>query len=103
MEKKAYEVRISDWSSDVCSSDLDAPGEFDQVLGDHVHSNLSGRRMVAMACAAMPSRRPVKPSRSVVVALMLTLCGSTCNMPATRARIAARCGDRKSTRLNSSH
>src|SRR3546814_8356336 len=26
-QKTAYEVRISDWSSDVCSSDLDAGGE----------------------------------------------------------------------------
>src|SRR3546814_6342156 len=25
-QKTAYEVRISDWSSDVCSSDLSAPG-----------------------------------------------------------------------------
>src|SRR3546814_7321983 len=25
-QKTAYEVRISDWSSDVCSSDLDAAG-----------------------------------------------------------------------------
>ena len=28
--------------------------------------------MLATACAAIPSPRPVKPSRSVVVALMLT-------------------------------
>src|SRR3546814_7843602 len=27
-QKTAYEMRISDWSSDVCSSDLVAPGEF---------------------------------------------------------------------------
>src|SRR3546814_20513183 len=26
-QKTAYEMRISDWSSDVCSSDLNAPGE----------------------------------------------------------------------------
>src|SRR3546814_3998618 len=26
-QKTAYELRISDWSSDVCSSDLDAGGE----------------------------------------------------------------------------
>src|SRR3546814_5862676 len=26
-QKTAYEMRISDWSSDVCSSDLDAPDE----------------------------------------------------------------------------
>src|SRR3546814_1812881 len=25
-QKTAYEMRISDWSSDVCSSDLDGPG-----------------------------------------------------------------------------
>src|SRR3546814_7518660 len=27
-QKTAYEMRISDWSSDVCSSDLDAAGQF---------------------------------------------------------------------------
>src|SRR3546814_2983961 len=28
-QKTAYEIRISDWSSDVCSSDLDLHGELD--------------------------------------------------------------------------
>src|SRR3546814_4279551 len=35
--KTAYEMRISDWSSDVCSSDLQFPGmgeEFDPVRAD---------------------------------------------------------------------
>src|SRR3546814_5573711 len=33
-QKTAYELRISDWSSDVCSSDLDAlPAGFDTQLG----------------------------------------------------------------------
>src|SRR3546814_13748617 len=32
MQKPEYEMRISDWSSDVCSSDLDA-GEFVSVIG----------------------------------------------------------------------
>src|SRR3546814_10725353 len=31
-QKTAYEVRISDWSSDVCSSDLLGAGELDVVL-----------------------------------------------------------------------
>src|SRR3546814_19579266 len=31
-QKTAYEMRISDWSSDVCSSDL--PGRAEQQLGD---------------------------------------------------------------------
>src|SRR3546814_4506682 len=29
-QKTAYEMRISDWSSDVCSSDLQCGGSFDQ-------------------------------------------------------------------------
>src|SRR3546814_5350402 len=33
-QKTAYEMRISDWSSDVCSSDLDAV----EGLGDHRRS-----------------------------------------------------------------
>src|SRR3546814_14590249 len=34
-QKTAYEMRISDWSSDVCSSDLDVVGEADhRGLGD---------------------------------------------------------------------
>src|SRR3546814_3549195 len=30
-QKTAYEMRMSDWSSDVCSSDLDHVGELDAV------------------------------------------------------------------------
>ena len=40
-----------------------------------MHHN--GRRTVATACAAMPSPRPVKPRRSVVVALTLTRSAAT--------------------------
>src|SRR3546814_5393938 len=32
-QKTAYEMRISDWSSDVCSSDLSCANE--RVLGEH--------------------------------------------------------------------
>src|SRR3546814_3730083 len=32
-QKTAYELRISDWSSDVCSSDLRRAGIFDAGLG----------------------------------------------------------------------
>src|SRR3546814_1846777 len=38
-QKTAYEMRISDWSSDVCSSDLVVPAEHDDevaVLHHHV-------------------------------------------------------------------
>src|SRR3546814_9470909 len=33
-QKTAYEMRISDWSSDVCSSDLTAMSEIKVVLAD---------------------------------------------------------------------
>src|SRR3546814_3130128 len=32
-QKTAYEMRISDWSSDVCSSDLDAAGHQARIAG----------------------------------------------------------------------
>src|SRR3546814_2422071 len=31
-QKTAYELRISDWSSDVCSSDLLDAGEYDAIV-----------------------------------------------------------------------
>src|SRR3546814_4037404 len=41
-------MRISDWSSDVCSSDL-------QMTGWSVNSPSSGRKTVIAVCASMPS------------------------------------------------
>src|SRR3546814_19764414 len=51
MQKTAYEVRISDWSSDVCSSDLSASS--------------SARRHSAMPTCRRPWSRPTtKPNSS---------------------------------------
>ena len=46
----------------------------DQLVGEQSSRSLGivPMRMLATACAAIPSRRPVKPRPSVVVALMLT-------------------------------
>src|SRR3546814_4191007 len=54
-QKTAYEMRISDWSSDVCSSDLQLLRNPDllRLLG-YWRSKRSGR--------AMPSRRDVDPT-----------------------------------------
>src|SRR3546814_4220619 len=38
-QKTAYEMRISDWSSDVCSSDLPRPGEQVDANGCAVEQN----------------------------------------------------------------
>src|SRR3546814_4872827 len=98
-QKTAYEMRISDWSSDVCSSDLinlnsdlsdglcswcrspvlpwehqaDCISRFDRVVGKWLCTRL----------------------HAAFLKLFLPARGS---MQARRA-----CGDRKSTRLNSSH
>src|SRR3546814_9367460 len=41
-QKTAYEMRISDWSSDVCSSDL----EFEHLGIDHDHLHLIGAKAI---------------------------------------------------------
>src|SRR3546814_19441961 len=57
-QKTAYEMRISDWSSDVCSSDLDARGtdlRQGQAAGER-------RSMGAGDCAEPCRRRPLSLS-----------------------------------------
>src|SRR5213596_3817744 len=41
-QKTAYEIRPCDWSSDVCSSDLEL-GEPDQEVADHARDRARGR------------------------------------------------------------
>src|SRR3546814_4550108 len=52
-QKTAYEMRISDWSSDVCSSDLRDPAG--QCTGCHtLTTQLTGQRFAADAVARPP-------------------------------------------------
>src|SRR3546814_10779246 len=46
-QKTAYEMRISDWSSDVCSSDLDAIRHADYVVDMGPGAGLHGGEIVA--------------------------------------------------------
>src|SRR3546814_10268039 len=64
-QKTAYEMRISDWSSDVCSSDLRAAG-----AGRHAHASLRRLRWQLPLVGAgggrgtrsrWPRQRPVVP------------------------------------------
>src|SRR3546814_2217541 len=91
-QKTAYEMRISDWSSDVCSSDLNgcfvqlaclehladiarpAPGNHDQAFAPH---------------------QPLAPHFRARLGLVVE--------PGARQDFAQSQIDRKSTRLNSSH
>src|SRR3546814_7808472 len=86
-QKTAYEMRISDWSSDVCSSDLAALTRCLRVAEQQVrravgrnHLHIEGNIQLAETIACMSHRVPVR----------------------TRAHDHAN-QDRKSTRLNSSH
>src|SRR3546814_6877937 len=89
-QKTAYEMRISDWSSDVCSSDLDNGVA---ILADESLSSLASAFELAR--------------HHCVDAFSLKLCnmGGVANTLKVSA-IAEASGiasDRKSTRLNSSH
>src|SRR3546814_9425460 len=119
-QKTAYEMRISDWSSDVCSSDLrrltpDAR-DVDRLLGAVI-----ARRIGAETREAVDVRRDeadvggaalqgierghfgepevaidgVEPSQQRAVAVGRRHCGIAAGVEGE--------GDRKSTRLNSSH
>src|SRR3546814_5013177 len=66
-QKTAYEMRISDWSSDVCSSDLDGPVEARRGRRTHpVHERLRSsareQRRVHRRTGAV-ARRRVGPLR----------------------------------------
>src|SRR3546814_10801862 len=48
-QKTAYEMRISDWSSDVCSSDLCDDGRLIDVGPPHAIGHLERARFAALA------------------------------------------------------
>src|SRR3546814_6609469 len=95
-QKTAYELRISDWSSDVCSSDLqtvqftlvdDSGGA---LLQSSATTNASGQATITYrAGGTTGSQDGVKITGAVA--------------GATSGIVNLTVGDRKSTRLNSSH
>src|SRR3546814_7783553 len=95
-QKTAYEMRISDWSSDVCSSDL-APIDALRDIMDRDARRGPQRDRAADRRAAeqiVPqAQRQADPHRPHFSAQKL---------PAQEKEQTER-GDRKSTRLNSSH
>src|SRR3546814_9028255 len=97
--KTAYEMRISDWSSDVCSSDLDAP---DRLF----KANMPEHRLVKEEDGSMTkgSPLPMLASAFAIIAVAAALAAipraAAAQSPAASQSAAE---DRKSTRLNSSH
>src|SRR3546814_2392531 len=93
-QKTAYEMRISDWSSDVCSSDLAEPvaQPFDQAPRDKHRSF----ERIASDIALLHQHR-----REQAVRRRRPRRAAGRENEGTGAE--GRLGDRKSTRLNSSH
>src|SRR3546814_9157080 len=117
-QKTAYEMRISDWSSDVCSSDLlEWALLADGVPGDKVYSLLRTEAGVARAFAKLATIRDdivwwedaTEPARLLEEGRVVMT--STFNAPMFNAIVVREQPfamiwdrqDRKSTRLNSSH
>src|SRR3546814_2961207 len=126
-QKTAYEVRISDWSSDVCSSDL--PGEsvrardaersgginecFREFVGiDRIaHRDRAARAVIGVGAVLLVlgfaeigqdiRERPADISCRTPIVIILTLAAHL--EPAVGGTASApNLADRKSTRLNSS-
>src|SRR3546814_7716617 len=97
-------MRISDWSSDVCSSDLDLVirgGE--NIYPSEVEAAILATNLVAEAAVV---GQPDAVMGEVPVAFVAVADGGNVDalLPALQAQVdQALARDRKSTRLNSSH
>src|SRR3546814_8128055 len=115
-QKTAYEMRISDWSSDVCSSDLSRRFLADRarhlsreeaprggLAPDHAADQIGSAQIGQTGGAGMTARPELRALTSVrgLAAWMVVLYHirlSIAGLPEAWVDV-----DRKSTRLNSSH
>src|SRR3546814_1334288 len=114
-QKTAYEMRISDWSSDVCSSDLDGDGAFTLVDDRIAWRNTPFARLAAGDTVLTPRIEvlhsdfldgPARERLRKRAATWLTRHIRAQLKPLIRtqeAELTPAGRDRKSTRLNSSH
>src|SRR3546814_6389798 len=91
-QNTAYEMRISDWSSDVCSADL-------IVLADENH----GRKSSAPGSSVQHAVYLVNDRLAAACKLGSTARRQTGILMGVHSVPPWRAKDRKSTRLNSSH
>src|SRR3546814_3720507 len=110
-EKTAYEMRISDWSTDVCSADLLVHRDATDRQADKLRLQ-RGRSALGVMAAELEvdgqavGGLPVEPRLTQHGAQAVRLLARR-DIGERPVGIAERCGkpeaDRKSTRLNSSH
>src|SRR3546814_10435394 len=99
-QKTAYEMRISDWSSDVCSSDLNWTERVEGIdagADDYLGKPFEMGELIARVRGVL--RRAAGRGSNVVTAGRLRV--DTQRMTVDLNGVPVR--DRKSTRLNSSH
>src|SRR3546814_6222189 len=116
-QKTAYEMRISDWSSDVCSSDLVS---LDAATKVNVRMKEAGRQVELLAGRAKfdVAKDPQRPFTVAAGDKLVVAVGTSFSVELidgqvrvilyegqveVRDRNSAVKADRKSTRLNSSH
>src|SRR3546814_8368565 len=108
-QKTAYEMRISDWSSDVCSSDLCFYSVMGLVKPDHGRIFLDGTditdlpmyRRAVLGLGYLPQETSIFRGMTVEQNIMAVLEISEEDSVKRQERLNQL--DRKSTRLNSSH
>src|SRR3546814_5584817 len=106
-QKTAYEMRISDWSSDVCSSDLvpDGDPKAEQAMLLKIASQpVSGESTYSTGADVSRFQRSSVPGKAESGAQ--SMADAAGGIPVGKAVITGpvvRVADRKSTRLNSSH
>src|SRR3546814_10787240 len=97
-QKTAYEMRISDWSSDVCSSDLQPRGRPLQPRGCRRLLRDPGREAVGQRrprrAGQQRPRRRLHPGRGDAPSELRTVAGPTGRLPAGESGKA--CGGRLS-------
>src|SRR3546814_2553736 len=102
-QKTAYEMRISDWSSDVCSSDLllaEAALRLHQI-DRLLHGGVD--RQEARVEQHRVGRLHQRRGGALCIALVARADVGQHAVEALGAAVGLQFGDRKSTRLNSSH
>src|SRR3546814_2335040 len=112
-QKTAYEMRISDWSSDVCSSDLRADERAQawlEPLNHHPTNVCISAERSLLAALDGSCRTPIAGLAMLSTGDALHLQGLIANPDGSAIHEGRRCGlpsdaiaDRESTRLNSSH
>src|SRR3546814_7045499 len=104
-QKTAYEMRISDWSSDVCSSDLPRKRRSmsPQAQINAAMCALMREVRLLLSPAQSTAREHIAESRQERAKAALRQWRKAGRMPPFSGRRQPRKADRKSKRLNSSH